>query len=307
MNEQKKLTPEQIKNVKGMGFLHNRGTGSFSGRVITENGVLTAKDMAVLSQAAEKFGNGKVTFTVRMTCELPGIEYDNIEPFREFLAKEGLQVGGTGPKVRPIVACKGTTCVYGLYDTQAMAKEIHKRFFEGYSKVMLPHKFKITSGGCPNNCAKPDLNDVGLVGQRIPKFKAEDCKGCKKCVVSEGCPMKAATLDDGKLSIDENICNSCGKCTRTCTFKIFEDNETLYKVYAGGKWGKQIRVGTPISKLFTKEEALDVVEKCILLFKKEGIKGERFGDTIDRIGKEKADELLISDILLNEKEEIINS
>ncbi len=305
MSEQKKLNPEQIKHVKSLGFLHNRGTNAFSCRVITENGVLTSKDMAVLSEAAEKYGNGTVTFTVRMTCELPGVDYDNIEPLREFLAKEGLATGGTGAKVRPIVACKGTTCVYGLYDTQGMAKEIHERFFEGYFNVVLPHKYKITAGGCPNNCAKPDLNDVGLVGQRIPKFNKEDCKGCKKCVVSNSCPMKAATLEEGKLVIDENLCNRCGKCTRTCTFKIFEDNETLYKIYVGGKWGKKIRMGTPISKLFTKEEALDVVEKTILLFKKEGIKGERFGETIDRLGLEKVEELLISDTLLKNKDEII--
>ena len=33
---------------------------------------------------------------------------------------------------------------------------------------VLPHKFKIAVGGCPNNCVKPDLNDLGIVGQRVP-------------------------------------------------------------------------------------------------------------------------------------------
>ena len=32
------VSPTDIKRVKGQGFLLNRGTDNFSGRVITENG-----------------------------------------------------------------------------------------------------------------------------------------------------------------------------------------------------------------------------------------------------------------------------
>ena len=49
--------------------------------------------------------------------ELPGIPYEKIEDFKAFIAKEGMVTGGTGSRVRPVVACKGTTCVFGLYDT----------------------------------------------------------------------------------------------------------------------------------------------------------------------------------------------
>ncbi|MFR4430429.1 MAG: hypothetical protein ACLT4D_14210 [Blautia faecis] len=75
---------------------------------------------------------------------------------------------GTGSKVRPVVSCKGTTCQYGLIDTFGLSEEIHERFYHGYSAVKLPHKFKIAVGGCPNNCVKPDLNDLGIIGQRVP-------------------------------------------------------------------------------------------------------------------------------------------
>ena len=37
--------------------------------------------------------------------------------------------------------------------------------------VKLPHKFKIAVGGCPNNCVKPNLNDLGIIGQRVPEFR----------------------------------------------------------------------------------------------------------------------------------------
>ena len=58
-----------------------------------------------------------------------------------------------------------------------------------------------------------------------------------------------------------------------------------YKVCIGGRWGKKCAIGKPLSKLFTsEEEVLTVIEKAICLFRDEGIKGERFADTIERLG-----------------------
>jgi len=50
---------------------------------------------------------------------------------------------------------------------------------------------------------------------------------------------------------------------------------------------------------------MDVVEKSILLFRSEGISGERFSDTIERIGFERAQELLLGNELLERKNEIL--
>ena len=298
------LTIEQIKSVKAFGFLHNRGTRLFSGRVITENGLITGEQLKVISESANLFGNGTVTFTVRLTLEVPGIDFDQIQPFREYLQKAGLKTGGTGSRVRPVVACKGSTCVYGLYDTQGLAEEIHRRFYEGYYNVVLPHKFKIAVGGCPNNCAKPDLNDVGIVGQKVPEFDLEKCRGCKKCGVINNCPMNAVTMSENQINVDSSICNHCGRCLEKCPFGVANKAEERFQVYIGGKWGKKIRMGSAVSKLFTKDEVLDVVEKTILLFKQEGISGERFGETIDRLGMEKVEQILMSDLLLKQREEI---
>ncbi len=52
---------------------------------------------------------------------------------------------------------------------------------------------------------------------------------------------------------------------------------------------------------------LDVIEKAILLFKSEGHPGERFGSTVERLGMEKVEEMLISDELLTRKNEILTA
>lgn len=299
------ITAEQRKKVKGEGFLSNKDGEHFSARIITENGVLTSNQIKNLYEVAEKYGNGQIAFTSRLTLELPGIKFEDIESVKQYVAKDGMVTGGTGSKVRPVVACKGTVCTNGLFDTQALGKEIHKRFYEGYRQVTLPHKFKIAVGGCPNNCVKPDLNDLGIVGQLTPNYDMTKCKGCSKCSIANICPMKAAKVENGKLQLDEAICNSCGMCVGKCAFDTIPDGELGYKIYIGGRWGKKIRIGSPLSKLFTKEEALDIVEKAILLFKYKGETGERFATTVERLGLEEVEKMLISDNLLKRKEEIL--
>ncbi len=301
------VSAEEITRVKALGFLHDKRTPDrFNGRVITRNGKITAEEARVIAEAAEQFGSGEVTMTSRLTMEIQGVPFENIEPLREYLMQAGLETGGTGSKVRPVVSCKGTTCQYGLIDTFALSEEIHERFYHGYNAVKLPHKFKIAVGGCPNNCVKPDLNDLGIIGQKIPQISLEKCRGCKVCQVENVCPIQVAKMEDGKISIDENACNHCGRCVGKCPFKAVEDSITGYRIYIGGRWGKKVAQGRYLDKVFTdKEEVLDIVEKAILLFREQGVTGERFADTVARLGFENVQEQLLDSGLLQRKAENI--
>lgn len=176
------VSKEEIARVKSLGFLNNKGTDDFNGRVITKNGKITSKELMHIAQAAEKFGNGEVVFTTRLTVEIRGVHFNQIAPLCEFLEEGGLSTGGTGAKVRPVVSCKGTTCQYGQYDTFALSEKIHERFYVGYHDVKLPHKFKIAVGGCKNNCVKPDLNDIGIIGVRTKNEDDIACPGYKVCI-----------------------------------------------------------------------------------------------------------------------------
>jgi len=286
------LSPEEIKRVKGLGCLQDkRYPDVFNVRVLTVNGRLTTDTHRAIAEAADRFGSGEVALTTRLTMEIQGVKYENIEPLFAFLAEHGLSAGGTGAKVRPVVSCKGTTCQYGLCDTFALSEKIHTRFYEGYHGVALPHKFKIAVGGCPNNCVKPELNDLGIIGQRVPVVDLEKCKGCKKCQVEAACPIKTAKVVDGK--VDLSGCNHCGRCMGKCPFGAISYTDG-YKVSIGGRWGKKVAHGVPLTKVFTsEEEVLNVVEKAICLFRDEGIAGERFADTINRLGFDYVNEKLL--------------
>lgn len=290
-----KLTPEQIKHVKSLGCLQDkRYPDVFNVRVITRNGRITSAEHRIIAEAAERFGSSAVAMTSRLTLEIQGVKYDNIEALIAFLKENGLDTGGTGSLVRPVVSCKGTTCQYGLIDTFDLSEKIHERFYIGYHGVTLPHKFKIGVGGCPNNCVKPDLNDLGIIGQKVPMINYSKCRGCAKCQVVAGCPIKIAQVTDGKIQIDPAQCNNCGRCKGKCPFGALEEYQDGYKVCIGGRWGKKVAQGRPLGKIFTsEEEVLDIVEKAILLFRDEGISGERFADTINRLGFEYVENKLL--------------
>ena len=284
--EEKKLSPEDIKRVKGLGFLQDkRYPDVFNARVITRNGRITTDEHRAIAEAADRFGSGQVAMTTRLTMEIQGVRYENIQPLTDFLSAYGLTTGGTGALVRPVVSCKGTTCQYGLIDTYALSEKIHERFYVGYHNMPLPHKFKIAVGGCPNNCVKPDLNDLGVVGQRVPVPDTEKCRGCKKCQIEKNCPIHAARLEDGRISIDPDACNHCGRCKGKCPFGAVEEYREGYKILIGGRWGKKTACGRPLLRLFTtEEEVMTVIDRAILLFREEGIAGERFADTVARLG-----------------------
>ncbi len=300
------IPAEEIKRVKGLGFLQHKKTGLFNGRIITRNGRISAEECAAISAAAQKYGDGYMMMTTRLTVEVSGIPFEKIDDFRAEIGKVGLETGGTGSKVRPVVCCKSTTCQYGLYDAYSLAETIHERFYHGYHEVSLPHKFKIALGGCPNNCVKPNLNDLGIIGQRVPQFDSDACHGCKTCAVEAGCPIGAAKLQAGKLTIDPEACNGCGRCIGKCPFHCNDEGAYGWRIYVGGRWGKKVAHGQMLGKLFTSEaELLDTVEKAILLFREQGKSGERFADTIARLGFENVERQLLSNDLLERKNEIL--
>ena len=154
---------------------------------------------------------------------------------------------------------------------------------------------------------KPSLNDFGIEGHKVPVTDTSLCRACGSCAVEKSCPMKAATLTDGKISIDEEKCLSCGVCTGKCPFKaVAHQSETLYKIYIGGTWGKHTRMGTPLSRLVTEDEIFPILEKTMLWFKENALPKERLGKAIDRIGFDKAEAEIMGDAIMSRKESILS-
>lgn len=56
-----------------------------------------------------------------------------------------------------------------------------------------------------------------------------------------------------------------GAVLENVALTLIEDGTQGYKIYIGGRWGKQVAQGQPLNKIFTdKAEALVLIEKALL-------------------------------------------
>lgn len=272
------LTSADKAALKGQGCILQNDGEHFTLRYPVVAGNLTSAQARAVADAAEKYGRGYYGQTVRMGIEIPYIRYEDIPAVREALEAVGLKTGGTGKRVRPIVSCKGTICTHGLYDTQGLCAEIHKRFFARE----MPGKCKIGVTGCPNNCIKAQLNDIGVVGCMRPAFEVANCANCGLC--AKACPAKALKMVDGKLQFDPKTCVDCGTCVKTCPNDAIAPLYHGVRIYVGGRFGRSWRVGTPIDRVFKPEEVPDVIEKLLAWYVDNANSGERISGVVDRLG-----------------------
>ena len=123
---------------------------------------------------------------------------------------------------------------------------------------------------------------------------AADVGGGDQRQVELACPIHSAKVEGGKIDVHPETCNHCGRCRGKCPFGAVADYVDGYKIYLGGRWGKRVAQGRAMSKIFTsEEEVLRVVERAICLFRDEGIDGERFADTVARLGFENVERKLL--------------
>jgi dissimilatory sulfite reductase (desulfoviridin) alpha/beta subunit len=272
------MNKNELDLLKLEGFMQQQDKEYFSLRVLTEAGNLNSNDIRCLSEIAELYGRGYMGFTTRQCVEIPWIKEELIPEVRKRIQKSGLKTGGTGLRVVAVAACKGQLCKYGLIDSQEIARKLDEKFLG----IDLPGKFKIGVTSCPNNCVKAPISDLGFMVQNEPRVEEDACKGCMIC--GRTCKVNAIEIIDKKAIINYDKCISCGQCIKACPFKAMKLEKEGIAVFVGGKFGRELRKGDRIDRLYKPDELEELTERVINYYKNNAAKGERLGNTIDRLG-----------------------
>ena len=268
-------------SLKKGGFMRQKQKGYFSLRLQVVGGTLTAENLRIIQEVADKYGHGYVHLTSRQGVEIPFVKYEDIETVKAELARGGCKPGVCGPRVRTVTACQGNAvCPSGNIDTYKIAEELDKRY---YARE-LPHKFKFGVTGCQNNCLKAEENDLGVKGALDVRWDEKKCTLCGVC--EKACRTGAIEIHGDKLTMDASKCNYCGRCVKTCPFDAWI-GESAYIVTFGGLFGNTIAKGDEILPLVRSEEQLyRVTDATIQFFEDHAKAGERFKFTLDRVGRD---------------------
>lgn len=275
------------KKMKALGFLLQNDKEHYAVRFLSKAGNFTVEELNNINKIAEKYGRGYSGLTTRLQIEVPWIKDEDVERVIQEAKVLGLRHGGTGQKVRSLIACKGTVCLHGNIDTQEICRKLEHKYFG----TDTPHKCKIGIVGCANNCAKANINDIGVMGRCVPKFNLDNCVGCGLCVKS--CRQEALEIVDKKIVYNENLCVNCGECVRVCKANAATAKEKGAEIFVGGRFGRGIRIGDSLGKIFKEEEIVSIIDTIIEHYREVANKGERISAVMDRVGKEK----FIADVL----------
>ena len=271
-----------LSELKSGGLMKQKEKDLFSLRLRIVGGFVDASQLIKLSEIANKYGKGHIHLTTRQGVEIPNINLKDVEKVKKEIGKAGLQMGACGQRVRTVTACQGKECSHGLIDCFLLAKDIDKEYFGigGH-----PHKFKIGITGCPNGCIKPQENDLGIMGRLRKKFIKEKCNYCGLC--ASVCPVNAIKVNKGSNDIVfyEDKCIGCGDCVHSCPTNAWQKRQEGYSIFVGGKMGKFPKLGIKVFDFIeTRGKVLDIIKKSLGFYKEFGKIGERFRDTLDKVG-----------------------
>ncbi len=244
--------PTDLKQLKAQGIIKERDDDLFTVRLRVPGGRLPVQRLKDIALVAERHGGDYVHLTVRQSLELVGVDRSRLNDVVNELADVDQEVAVCGARVRVPVACGG--CEYnphGLVDTQQAALAVDR---ELCSQATGHHKFKVGFSGCPHDCPKSAINDVGCIGVVAPELRPEACVGCGTCSTScrEGAISEGA---DRTAVYHPERCLLCGDCIKGCPTVAWRERRRGYAVYVGGKWGRQPQVGTLVA-LFVPEDTV---------------------------------------------------
>ncbi|GAB6180506.1 sulfite reductase subunit C [Desulfotomaculum defluvii] len=283
-------------------------------RIRVPGGHLPVKFLPLIQNIAEEFGNGTVHITTRQGFEVPGILFEKMEEVNTLLApflqeleidrgvaipdtSKGYPAAGT----RNVSSCIGNrVCPNAVFDTTSLAWDVEKVIYPNDPHV------KVAITGCPNDCIKAHMQDIGIIGQVEPVYEADRCIGCQACVknckkVSTG----ALTFENYKVKRDLLRCIGCGECVLKCPTAAWTRGGQYFRMVIMGRTGKKNpRIARSFLEWVDRDTILKVCANLYTYIEKyidRTLPKEHVGYIVDRTGFNVFKEHVLDGVILPQK------
>lgn len=265
-------------------------------RVRIPGGALSAEILKMVADIANKYGDGSVHMITRQGFEILNIPMEYMEEVNKEIQPlidktkinqpiegEGYPAAGT----RNIAACIGNkVCPKAQYNTTDFARKIENIVYPNHLHV------KIAFTGCPNDCIKSRMHDIGVIGMCLPEYNSYRCISCGACV--KKCKQVSTNALKGvnyKVVRDHDKCIGCGECVLVCPNNAWTRNPKKYfRVCIMGRTGKKNpRIAQDFIKWADEDSVTKIIENTYK-FTEEYIdpnapmRKEHIGYIVDRMG-----------------------
>ena len=232
-----------------------------------------------VEEEAARCGCGKVCLEHVNACQ------------RGFLQKMEDEVKGF-----QVETCFGSSgCPHRAVVYEDLSKKLEERLSRKNLKAFLKgrvdgplkihHEFRVSISDCPDACSRPQIVDLGLIGACSPKVSTEPCSECMAWI--EACREGAISLKSQRPIVDEGKCLSCGQCIGVCPTGTLQVGTRGTRILVGGKLGRHPKLARELPGIRSLDETLNVVDRCLDYYQKNCLKGERFGEILERNGMDK--------------------
>jgi len=167
--------PGELERFKWVGMYPQRqGGDAFMMRIKVPGGVMTAPQVRAIGVAADAyaegpddspvFGNRYADLTTRQDIQLHWIRIADVPRIWQRFWDVGLTtVQACGDSARNVCSCPVSGLDAGeVVDAFSVARDISAFFTGNREYANLPRKFKIAVTGCLEDCARVEINDIGL-------------------------------------------------------------------------------------------------------------------------------------------------
>ncbi|HMK37552.1 MAG TPA: 4Fe-4S dicluster domain-containing protein [Desulfomonilaceae bacterium] len=152
--------------------------------------------------------------------------------------------------------------------------------------LKLHHDFRISVSDCPNACSRPQIADIGIIAAVEPSMRPWACNTCAACIGT--CREEAIRISANGESVELDLekCLRCGACLKVCPSAALQVERAGYRIFVGGKLGRHPQLARELDGLFDKNETLLMVDRCLQVYMRFNVAGERFGEMLNRTDPE---------------------